>query len=148
MSDKHYFLGIDLGTSAVKVALIDHRRQMLAFQTVGYDIDQPEFGWREIDPNIWFRCLSEGLKELFLQFDPALVDAVGVTEHDFVEPPLNRVRGISLEKLLRKAAALELTEDETATLASRLTALEAQLTAQPGMASRSVWTHCAYSSGV
>lgn len=79
MSDKHYFLGIDLGTSAVKVALIDHRRQMLAFQTVGYDIDQPEFGWREIDPDIWFRCLSEGLKELFLQFDPALVDAVGVT---------------------------------------------------------------------
>ena len=58
-----------------------------------------------------------------------LVDAVGVTEHDFVEPPLNRVRGISLEKLLRKAAALELTEDETATLASRLAALEAQLTA-------------------
>lgn len=58
-----------------------------------------------------------------------LVDAVGVTEHDFVEPPLNRVRGISLEKLLRKAAALELTEDETATLASRLAALELDLTA-------------------
>ena len=29
-----------------------------------------------------------------------LVDAVGVTEHDFVEPPLNRVRGISLEKIV------------------------------------------------
>ena len=58
-----------------------------------------------------------------------LVDAVGVTEHDFVEPPLNRVKGVSLEKLLRKAAALELTEDETATLASRLAALELDLSA-------------------
>jgi type I restriction enzyme R subunit len=57
-----------------------------------------------------------------------LVDAVGVTEHEFVSPPLNRVKSISLEKLLGKAANLTITEDETATLASRLAALEAQLT--------------------
>lgn len=79
MLDKHYFLGIDLGTSAVKVTLIDHRRQMLALHTVGYEIDQPKFGWREIDPDIWFRCLSQGLEEMFAQFDPGLVDAIGVT---------------------------------------------------------------------
>ncbi|WP_454117056.1 type I restriction endonuclease subunit R [Microbacterium aurum] len=58
-----------------------------------------------------------------------IVDAVGVTEHDFVEPPLNRDRGISLQKLLAKAADLSIAEDETATLASRLSALELQLTA-------------------
>lgn len=57
-----------------------------------------------------------------------LIDAVGVTEHDFVEPPLNRVRSISLQKLLEKASNLTITEDETATLASRLSALEAQVT--------------------
>lgn len=57
-----------------------------------------------------------------------LVDAVGVTEHDFVEPPLNRERSISLQKLLEKAANLTITEGEIATLASRLAALEAQLT--------------------
>ncbi len=56
-----------------------------------------------------------------------LVDAVGVTEHDFVEPPLNREKSVSLQKLLEKAANLTITEDETATLASRLAALEAQL---------------------
>ena len=55
-----------------------------------------------------------------------IVDAVGVTEHDFVEPPLNRDKSVSLKKLLDKAAALTLTEDETATLASRLAALEAR----------------------
>ena len=57
-----------------------------------------------------------------------LVDAVGVTEHEFVEPPLNREKSISLAKLLEKAANLTITEDETATLASRLAALEAQIT--------------------
>lgn len=57
-----------------------------------------------------------------------LVDAIGVTEHDFVEPPLNRDKGISLATLLGKAATYTLTEDETATLASRLAALELQLT--------------------
>ncbi len=59
-----------------------------------------------------------------------IVDAVGVTEHDFVDPPLNRVKGASLRQLLGKAAALELTEDETATLASRLAKLELQLSPQ------------------
>ncbi|MGL5930041.1 MAG: type I restriction-modification enzyme R subunit C-terminal domain-containing protein, partial [Dermatophilaceae bacterium] len=57
-----------------------------------------------------------------------IVDAVGVTEHSFVDPPLNRVKGASLTQLLSKAAALELTEDETATLASRLAKLELDLT--------------------
>jgi type I restriction enzyme, R subunit len=57
-----------------------------------------------------------------------IVDAVGVTEHDFVDPPLNRDKAVSLKKLLDKAANVSLTEDETATLASRLAALELQLT--------------------
>jgi type I restriction enzyme R subunit len=57
-----------------------------------------------------------------------IVDAVGVTEHSFVDPPLNREKGVSLKKLLDKAAALTLTEAEAATLASRLAALELQLT--------------------
>ena len=57
-----------------------------------------------------------------------IVDAIGVTEHDFVDPPLNRDKSVPLKKLLDKAAALTLTEDETATLASRLAKLEVELT--------------------
>lgn len=57
-----------------------------------------------------------------------IVDAIGVTEHPFVEPPLNRQKSVSLKKLLNKAAALTLTEDEAATLASRLAKLELALT--------------------
>jgi type I restriction enzyme R subunit len=59
-----------------------------------------------------------------------LVDAIGVTEHDYIDAaPLERAKSVSLKKLLNKAAALTLTEDETATLASRLAKLELQLSA-------------------
>jgi type I restriction enzyme R subunit len=57
-----------------------------------------------------------------------IVDAIGVTEHDFVEPPLNRKKSVSLKKLLEKVAKLTITEDEAATLASRLAKLELDLT--------------------
>lgn len=57
-----------------------------------------------------------------------IVDAVGVTEHDFVDPPLERAKSVSLKQLLDRAANLTLTEAEAATLASRLSALELQLT--------------------
>lgn len=56
-----------------------------------------------------------------------IVDAIGVTEHDFVEPPLNRNKTVSLKSLLDKAAAYTITEDEVATLASRLSKLELDL---------------------
>jgi type I restriction enzyme R subunit len=58
-----------------------------------------------------------------------LVDAIGVTEHDYVDAaPLERAKTVPLKKLLDKAANLTLTEDETATLASRLAKLELQMT--------------------
>jgi type I restriction enzyme R subunit len=78
-----------------------------------------------------------------------IVDAVGVTEHDFVDPPLNRDKTVTLKKLLDKAANLTLTEDETATLASRLAKLELELT-DPRSARSSTTSpvaRCATSSG-
>lgn len=58
-----------------------------------------------------------------------LIDAISVTEHPYVDAaPLDRAKGTSLKKLLDRAAALELTEDEASTLAARLAKLELQLT--------------------
>jgi type I restriction enzyme R subunit len=58
-----------------------------------------------------------------------IVDAVGVTEHDFVDAaPLERTKSVSLEKLLEKAATFTITADETASLASRLARLSRELT--------------------
>jgi type I restriction enzyme R subunit len=58
-----------------------------------------------------------------------LVDAVGVTEHDYVDAaPLDRDKSIPLKRLLEKAATLTISEAEVATLASRLARLDRELT--------------------
>lgn len=58
-----------------------------------------------------------------------IVDAVGVTEHPFVDAsPLNRSKSISLKELLEKAANFIITPDETATLGARLARLEREMT--------------------
>jgi type I restriction enzyme R subunit len=58
-----------------------------------------------------------------------IVDAVGVTEHDFVDAaPLDRVKSASLKSLLEKVATFTITADETATLASRISRLSRELT--------------------
>ena len=65
-----------------------------------------------------------GHKERFI-----IVDAVGVTEHPFIDSaPLERSKTVSLEKLFEKAATFTINADETASLASRLARLERQLT--------------------
>jgi type I restriction enzyme R subunit len=57
------------------------------------------------------------------------VDAVGVTEHDFVDAaPLERTKSATLKNLLEKAATFTITADETATLASRLARLSREIT--------------------
>lgn len=60
-----------------------------------------------------------------------IVDAVGVTEHDFVDAaPLERTKSVPLKVLLEKAATFTITADETASLASRLSRLSRELTAE------------------
>jgi type I restriction enzyme R subunit len=58
-----------------------------------------------------------------------IVDAVGVTEHDFVDAaPLERTKTVPLKTLLEKAATFTITADEIASLASRLARLSRELT--------------------
>ena len=58
-----------------------------------------------------------------------IVDAIGVTEHPFVDAaPLDRNPTVSLKRLLEKAANHELTEDDASTLSSRLSRLTQRLT--------------------
>jgi type I restriction enzyme R subunit len=57
-----------------------------------------------------------------------LVDAVGVTETKLIESiPLERKRGVSLEKLLHQAALGQVSEDLVSSLASRLARIDARI---------------------
>lgn len=82
-------------------------------------------GARSITDSDFQAVTEQGVhKERFV-----IVDAIGVTEHEFVDVTVTeRVKSVSLDLLLKKAAARELTQDEAATLGSRLTKLSLRMT--------------------
>ena len=50
-------LGIDLGTSSVKVVVLDLDGRSLASTTSAYPVDSPEPGWAETDPALWWEAV-------------------------------------------------------------------------------------------
>lgn len=73
------FLGIDLGTSAIKLVLIDGQKNVLAQITEEYEAAQPEKGFNEIDPEAWFDCMQKGMERIFETCDKSLLTGIGVT---------------------------------------------------------------------
>jgi len=72
-------MGIDLGTSSLKVSIIDHSGAIRAQSSKSYRFDSPFGGYAEQDPEIWWiacrECIQEGLKTL--RTSPAEVKSVG-----------------------------------------------------------------------
>lgn len=73
------YIGIDLGTSSVKLLAIDEDGTPLHQCQREYHIDQPNPGWKEIDPCHWIDAIEEGLKELFNRIDKKKIRGIGVT---------------------------------------------------------------------
>ena len=73
------YIGIDMGTSGVKLLLIDAQKRILSQSYLEYELSHPREGWSEIDPAVWFDCTLEGLRRLLKGQDPARVGVIGVT---------------------------------------------------------------------
>ena len=58
------FIGIDVGTSAVKIVLADERQNLLATASLPLSPRQPEPLWSEDDPENWWRAVCAGLDGL------------------------------------------------------------------------------------
>ncbi len=58
------FVGIDLGTSAVKLLLMDETGRVVKTVSREYPLAFPKPGWSEQDPRDWYEKSMEGLKEL------------------------------------------------------------------------------------
>lgn len=71
-------LGIDLGTSSVKVILADERGKVLATATRAYPCEHPHSGWSEQNPEDWYRESLMGVKECLAsaKADPSSVSAM------------------------------------------------------------------------
>ena len=50
------YLGIDLGTSAVKALLVDDRQAVVEQADVPLTVSRPQPTWSEQDPEAWWRA--------------------------------------------------------------------------------------------
>lgn len=73
-----YYIGIDLGTSAVKLLLMDGDGKILNVVSKEYPLIFPQPGWSEQEPAEWLEKTKTGLKELLEGFDASKVAGIGV----------------------------------------------------------------------
>lgn len=76
---KRLYLGIDLGTSAMKIVLIDEERRILARDTEEYQLSEPENGWSEINQELWFDSMVCGIRKIMEGQDASGLRSIGFT---------------------------------------------------------------------
>ena len=59
-----YYIGVDLGTSALKLVMMKGNGELVKTVSKEYPLYFPRSGWSEQNPTDWFLAVKEGLKEL------------------------------------------------------------------------------------
>ena len=73
----NYYIGVDLGTSAMKLLLMDAGGDIRNVVTKEYPLRSPHPGWSEQDPEDWRRALMAGIPELLRGYDGGKVAGIG-----------------------------------------------------------------------
>ncbi len=85
-------LGIDVGTTSVRVVAFTVDGQLAATHVKPYPISRPRPGWAEQDPMDWWNGTQEGLRSVLAGLGPATVRSVGIVSqvntHVFVDSSL------------------------------------------------------------
>lgn len=78
-----YSLGIDVGSSSVKVALLDIESGKCVCSSTNPKVEAPIIaerkGWAEQDPQSWWNYLCEGVKDMAREHDMSQVAAIGIS---------------------------------------------------------------------
>lgn len=73
-----YYIGVDLGTSAVKTLLMDSLGKVLRIVSREYPIEFPHPGWSQQRPEDWEAAAFACIPELLESFDRTLVAGIGI----------------------------------------------------------------------
>ena len=71
------YVGIDLGTSSMKLLLMDREGQITNIVSKDYPLEFPQPGWSQQNPGDWEKALLEGVPELLKGFDASQVAGIG-----------------------------------------------------------------------
>lgn len=77
---KEYLLGIDIGTSACKVAMFQKDGTVVGSATGDYAVYYPHPGWAEQNPDEWWDAVCKAIRELLenTTVDPAEIKGIGI----------------------------------------------------------------------
>lgn len=70
------YIGVDLGTSAVKLLLMNSQGRIEKIVSKEYPISFPKPGWSEQNPEDWYAQTIEGIKELIKEWDKSQVAGI------------------------------------------------------------------------
>lgn len=70
------YIGVDLGTSAVKLLMMDENGNIQKIVSKEYPLYFPHPGWSEQNPQDWFAQSMEGIKELTSECDKSQVAGI------------------------------------------------------------------------
>ncbi|MFM2481994.1 xylulokinase [Celerinatantimonas sp. YJH-8] len=73
------YMGIDLGTSAVKVITIDEAGVLIASASAPLQVDRPHPLWSEQSPQQWWQATGQAIAALSEQVDLKRVQAIGLS---------------------------------------------------------------------
>ena len=74
----NYYIGADLGTSALKMLLVDEKGNILNSVTNSYEVNYPKSGWSEQEPKDWWNAFLKGIKELISSVDAEKIKGISV----------------------------------------------------------------------
>lgn len=84
-------LGIDIGTSACKIAVFDVDGNVLAQANEGYQLYYPNPGWVEQDPDEWWEAICKGIKNVMKdgKIAPEEIAGIGIDGQSWSAIPVD-----------------------------------------------------------
>lgn len=73
-----HLLGIDLGTSSVKVILMNEQQHILGSNSQALEVARPHPGWSEQNPADWLTAIDQALQFLQQAYPQAMADVQGL----------------------------------------------------------------------
>lgn len=89
---KELLLGIDIGTSACKVALFQPDGTVVATGGAEYPVYYPQAGWVEQNPNEWWSAVCQAIKKMLdeSKTDPASIKGIGIDGQSWSAIPVDK----------------------------------------------------------
>ena len=89
---RQYLLGIDIGTSACKVAVFEENGTVAASGSGGYPVYYPKAGWAEQNPDEWWAAVCRAVRETLEKgkIKPEEIAGVGIDGQSWSAIPMDK----------------------------------------------------------